>query len=285
MLSMPSSPVAILAGAGTLPVVLADRLQSQGRTSRIIAFRGFADTDIKRRADRVMDLLDVKGIMACLQEWRPEAVVLAGAVRRPKASALLGSYSLFYNMQELKHIVARGDDNLLRGAITLLEENGFRVIGAHEIVPEIMSAEGIFGAKQPEEADFRSIHLGLSVLNSLSHYDIGQGVVVSGQRVLAIEGPEGTDQMLHRVASLQEKRLFSNTSSPSQGGALVKTAKIQQDLRIDMPVIGPKTVREAAKASLSGIAIGAGRTLVLKYEETIREADRLNIYLLGIRSE
>lgn len=284
MASRASGPVAILAGAGTLPATLADRLTKENRRSRIIAFRGFADNDLKKRADKVIDLLDVKGIMACLEEWQPEAVVLAGAVRRPRASALLGSYSLFFNMQELKQIVARGDDNLLRGAITLLEENGFHVIGAHEIAPDIMSAEGNFTKRQPTEADHHSIELGFEVLNSLSHYDIGQGVVVSGHRVLAIEGPEGTDQMLHRVASLHKRRFFGSNSALPQSGVLVKTAKIQQDLRIDMPVIGPKTVREAARAGLSGIAIGAGRTLILKYEETIREADRLNIYLLGIRA-
>ena len=275
-------PVVILAGAGLLPVTLSRRLRASGRSSKILAFRGFADKETLRQADQVMDLLDVRGILTCLEKWQTVGVVLAGAVNRPKPSALLGSYSLFRNMQELKEVIGRGDDHLLRGAMALLEEKGFPVIGAHEIAPDILSGEGVFSRRKPTEQELKAVAAGIDLLNAISAYDIGQGLVLSGQRVLAIEGPEGTDRMLHRVADLQRRSFFSRAVTPFPDSVLVKTAKHQQDLRLDMPAIGPRTVREIARAGIGGIAIGSGKTLIINREETILEADRRDVFLVGI---
>lgn len=277
-----AGPVVILAGAGLLPVTLARRLQSRDHPYKILAFRGFADKETIRQANEVMDLLDVRGILSCLEKWQPTGIVLAGAVRRPKPSALLGSYSLFRNMNELKDVIARGDDHLLRGAVSLLEEKGFKVIGAHEIAPDIMSGEGVFTRRQPTPSEYEAISHSLELLHTLARFDIGQGLVASGRRILAIEGPEGTDKMLRRVASLQRKSIFVRAVAPVANSVLVKTAKLQQDLRVDMPAIGPRTVREAVKAGIGGIAIGSGKTLILEKEETLREADRHNIFLVGL---
>lgn len=280
-----TGPVAILAGAGLLPLALAQRLKSEGRDCRILAFRGFADKAVAGQADKILDLLDVRGILACLQAWQVQSVVLAGAVRRPRASALLGSFSLLLNRRELKEIVARGDDHLLRGAVSLLEDKGFKVLGAHEIIPDITCSEGIFTRRQPVEAEHKVIAHSLDLLDNLSRFDIGQGVVTSNLHILAIEGPEGTDRMLRRVAAQHKRGLFSRKITPFPNSVLVKTAKVGQDLRIDMPAIGPRTVREAAKAGIGGIAVGVGRTLILDQEETIREADRHNMFLIGIAVE
>ncbi len=281
----PTGPVAIIAGAGLLPVALAQHLKGAARPYRILALRGFADRELVRQAHEVVDILDVKGIITHLDGWQPSAVVLAGAVNRPKPSALLGSYSLIRNMGDLKEMVARGDDGLLRGAVSLLEGRGFTVIGAHDILPEILSGEGVFGNRAPSADEDAAIRYGFGALRQLAPYDIGQALALSNQHILAIEGPEGTDRMLRRVAGLRKKGLFSRKSQSYAASALVKTAKAQQDLRVDMPVIGPRTVREVAAAGLSGIAIGAGKTLILNREETIREANRHNLFLVGFCAE
>lgn len=274
-----SGPIAILAGSGELPLLLSDTLRRQGRAHTILAFRGFADRELRRRADRTIDLLDVQVVLGWLEGSRPAAVALAGTVQRPSPSALLSAFSMVRNRAFLKDLLARGDDGLLRGAVDLIEEKGHRVIGVQEIAPELLARAGVLGAVSPEPRDRQAFGRGLDVLERLSPYDIGQATVVSGARVLAIEGPEGTDRMLRRVRRLSRPW---GIRREAEGGVLIKTAKHGQDLRVDLPAIGPRTVVEAHRAGLAGIAVGAGSTLIIDREGTVAEADRRGLFLVGV---
>ncbi|WP_246717623.1 LpxI family protein [Microvirga flocculans] len=277
---MPQGPIAILAGAGQLPIQLVSHLERTGQEVRVLAFRGFAEAELQRRAHATVDLLDLKTIMSTLEEWRPQAVSLVGAVRRPGFSALLSAYSLLRNMHEVKEVIARGDDQVLRGAVMLLEERGHRVVGAHELAPDLVAARTLSGSMQPNADDREAIAVGLDLLAALSAFDIGQGAIVARRHVLAIEGPEGTDRMLRRVRGLRQS--WFGLRRRKEGGVLIKAAKRGQDLRVDMPTIGPRTIIEADKAGLSGIAVGAGSTFVLEQEETLRTADRLGLFLIAV---
>ena len=272
-----ADPVAILAGSGKLPLQLIEHLERQGRDYRVLAFRGFVERQVRQRADATVDLLDIKAISATLESWRPAAVTLAGAVSRPGFSALLGAFSLLRNRQELKDLFARGDDQILRGAVGLLEDYGHRVVGAHELAPGLVVPRNLRSRRVPDEDDRVAIAVGLDLLGALSAFDIGQAAVVARHRVLAIEGPEGTDRTLRRVRRLRGARF--GRRAPREGGVLVKAAKRGQDLRVDMPAVGPRTVLEAARAGLSGIAVGAGSTLLLDRQESLRAADRLGLFI------
>jgi UDP-2,3-diacylglucosamine hydrolase len=278
--SAPAGPVAILAGAGQLPIQLADHLERTGQEYRVLAFRGFALPELRRRAHASVDLLDLKTITGTLEGWQPRAVSLVGAVRRPGFSALLGAYSALRNRQDVKEVIARGDDQVLRGAVMLLEERGHRVVGAHELAPDLVAPSSLSGTVRAGVDDRETIAVGLELLASLSAFDIGQGAIIARRHVLAIEGPEGTDRMLRRVRGLRQS--WFGLRRREEGGVLIKAAKRGQDLRVDMPTIGPRTVIEAAKAGLSGIAIGAGSTFVLEQEETLRTADRLGLFLVAV---
>lgn len=277
-MSDPGGPVAIIAGAGQLPIELADHLKAAGRPHFILAFRGFATTELRRRADAVCDLLDIAAIQRHLESWSPEVVTLAGAVRRPGLSALLGAFSLLRNRREVQEIVTGGDDHVLRGAVRLLEERGFQVVGAHELAPGLVVEADLTAGVPAREEEHPAVQVGLEVLASLALFDIGQAVVVANRRVLAIEGPEGTDRMLQRVAYLRR----SWSGKRSEGGVLVKAAKRGQDLRVDMPAIGPRTVTEAARAGLTGIAVGAGSTFILDREITFAMANRLGLSIASV---
>src|SRR5919107_2661858 len=145
----PSGPIAILAGSGRLPIQLVKHLERTGQEYRVLAFRGFAAPELRRQAHASVDLLDLKTIMSTLEGWRPRAVSLVGAVRRPGFSALLGAYSLLRNRQEVKEVITRGDDQVLRGAVMLLEERGHRVVGAHELAPNLVADRTLCGGRQP----------------------------------------------------------------------------------------------------------------------------------------
>lgn len=279
-MSLPAEgPVAVLAGSGRLPVLVAAALARSGRDHRILAVRGFAPPALRAKAHAVTDLLDVRGIIACLRSWSPAAVTLAGGVSRPAPAAVLGAYAAVRNRQEIGNLMARGDDGLLRGVVSLLEDEGHAVVGAHEIAPDLLAGAGVQGRLHPGEDDRRAIATGVRLLQSLSPYDVGQAAVVVGERVLAVEGPEGTDRMLRRVGSLGRRWPLARRRA---AGVLVKTAKTGQDLRIDMPAIGPRTFAEAARAGLRGVAVGAGSTLIIDREEAIGTADRLGLFLIGL---
>jgi UDP-2,3-diacylglucosamine hydrolase len=273
--------IAILAGSGRFPHLLAENLQRAGRACRILAIRGFAESSLRLKADAVADLLDVKRVLACLTNWRPSAVTFAGGVHRPTLAAVSNAVSMLRNRRELAELMGRGDDGLLRGVIRLLEEQGHRVVGVHDLAPELLAPSGPLGTHRPREDDLRAIGIGMSLLTDISAYDMGQGVVVADERIIAIEGPEGTDRMLTRVQGL--RRSWSLTR-PSSAGVLVKVPKKGQDLRVDLPAVGPRTFVRAAKAGLRGVAVASGVTLVLDREETLRTADRLGLFLLGVEA-
>ena len=274
-----TGPIAILAGSGQFPVLLAESLRRAGRACRILAIRGFADAALRKKADATVDLLDVKRALACLREWNPSAVTLAGSVQRPRPAAVLSAFSMLRNRRELMDLMGRGDDRLLRGVIALLEEQGHRVVGVHDLAPQLLASRGIQGAHRPSPEDERTIAVGMSLLHDISRYDIGQGAVLVDERVLAIEGPEGTDRMLARVRSL--RRSWSLVR-PQAAGVLVKSPKQGQDLRVDLPAIGPLTAARASKAGLRGIAFASGATLILDRDEAIKAADRLGLFLVGV---
>jgi hypothetical protein len=173
-----------------------------------------------------------------------------------------------------------GDDHLLKGVAAVFEEHGFRLVGAHQIAPEILMPEGALGREHPGVRDHADIAKGIALLDAISPFDVGQAVVVADARVLATEAAEGTDQMLARVADLRRSRRIA---APSGRGVLVKAAKRNQDRRLDLPSIGPRTVEGAARAGLAGIAVIAGSTVIAEADRIAEVADRERLFVVGIR--
>ncbi len=280
--SAAEGPVVVIAGGGALPDILLTALARKSRPYRILALRGFADRSLKRRADAAVNILDIAGVLECLGRWQPCAVCLAGAVTRPQPAAFFGALAAFRNSAELRQLMARGDDHLLRAVVAMLEEHGHHVVGAHEVAPDLLAAPGQLGSVPVPETTTASIRTGFRCLADISPYDIGQGLVVHGERVTAIEGAEGTDRMLSRVAALSRGFLLRPAKT---GGVLVKSAKRGQERRVDLPAVGPRTVVRAASAGLAGIAIGAGQVLVVEREKMIAEANRCGLFLAAFDPE
>ncbi len=275
------SDIALIAGSGAFPFEIAYSLREIGRKPFIICLRGFVGRDdALHDFDHVFaDMLDPQKILSLLRERSISRVILAGGVSRPGPMALLSIYSFFRNRDELRRIVSGGDDRILRGVIRLIEENGFSVIGVDEAAPQLLAPDGVMGSIQPQRSTYSDIELGLSILRMMSPYDVGQGVVVVDGRVLAIEGPEGTDAMLDRVRLMQKNRrvILENNIA-----ILVKAPKQGQDHRVDLPAIGPRTIKHAKDAGIKGIAIAAGEVVIVNRIETIRAADQAGLFLKGV---
>ena len=277
-----SSDIAIIAGSGAFPFEIAHSLKENGPSPFIICLRGFVGRDeaLHDFDHAFADMLDPQKILSLLHDKKIKRIILAGGVSRPGPMALLSIYSFFRNRDELKRIVSGGDDRLLRGVIRLLEENNFSVIGVNEAAPKLLANEGLLGSIKEPPTSNADIDMALSCLRMISPYDIGQGVVVAQGRVLAIEGPEGTDAMLDRVRIMQKNRrviLEENTA------ILVKASKNGQDHRVDLPAIGPRTIKNAKAAGLAGIAIAAGEVIIVNRNDTIKDADRAGLFIKGVR--
>jgi DUF1009 family protein len=164
---------------------------------------------------------------------------------------------------------------VLRKVVRFFEKQGLRVVSPAEAAPELVMGAGPLATAAPSPADTSDIARGFALVRALGRYDIGQSVIISGGSIEAIEGAEGTDGMLVRVG--RERR----GSDSARHGILVKRTKPGQDVRVDMPAIGPETVARVVDAGLKGVAVEAGRVLVARRGETIARANAGGVFVAG----
>jgi DUF1009 family protein len=202
-------------------------------------------------------------------------IVFAGAVRRPDLDP--GALDDFTRgaITQLGPALNGGDDALLSGVIGVFERAGFGVIAAHEVLPNLLPRAGVLSARAPGDGDRADAARGFDVLEALGPVDVGQSCVVAGGQVLAIEAVGGTDWMLATLGGQMPGR----PAAASRSGVFCKAPKAGQDLRIDVPTIGPATVFAAGAAKLNGIAIEAGGVIVVDLSETIAAADEAGMFL------
>jgi DUF1009 family protein len=205
-------------------------------------------------------------------------VVLIGSLVRPAFWQLRFDWVTLWALPRIASAYRGGDDHLLSNVSKLVEQRGFRLLGAHEVAPDILVPEGPLGGFSPSKHDHADIAFGLDYLRAAGPFDVGQAVVVASRHVLAVEAVEGTDEMLARVAEL---RASGRLHAPAGSGVLVKAPKLGQDWRFDLPSIGPRTVEGAARAGLAGIAVAAGSTIVAEPDRLVQEADRTGIFVVG----
>lgn len=270
--------IAVVAGGGAFPREVTDACRAAGDEPVMIALRGFADRATRREAVAVVDMLDPAGLISRLSMLRPDAVVLAGGVVRPGPLAVASAYAAFRNRNEIARVLALGDDGLLRAVVAFIEERGWPVLGADSVAPALLAPAGTLTARGPDDAQSAAIGMGRACLAALSPFDVGQALVVSGSRILAVEGPEGTRAMLGRVAEMRRKGRLRKDDPP---GILVKAAKAGQDRRVDLPAVGPRTIAEAAEAGLAGIAVAAGDVILIEKDELLRAAERRGLFVSG----
>ena len=282
-LTAESSPLAIICGAGSLPFTVADATGKQGRRAVLFALRGWADQQRVAAYPHHWIALGQFGRLCRLARREGcRDIVLVGSLVRPAVWRLRLDLATLRLLPRLLRIYRGGDDRLLSGIAKIFEEHGFRVIGAHDIAPDILMPEGALGRARPSERDRSDIAKGLALLAATSPFDVGQGVVVADGHVLMMEAVEGTDLMLARIVEL--RRHGRITAAPGRG-VLVKAAKRGQDRRVDLPSIGPRTVDGVASAGLGGIAVVAGSAVVVEPERIALAADRAGVFVVGVRDE
>lgn len=277
-----TAPLGLVAGGGLMPLRVADAAVKTGRGVHCLLLEGWArPADYAAFPHEVIPLGQVGRMMRALRARHITDLVLAGRIERPSLLALRWDAEGARMLARLgRQALFGGDDRLLSAALRLLREEGFRPLGAQEVLHGLMVEEGLLAGPPPDEIARADIARGIAVTRALGLADAGQGCVVQQGLVLGLEAIEGTDAMLARAGGLKRE---------GPGGVLVKLVKPRQDIRADLPVIGPETVRRAAAAGLVGIAIearqGNAGTLVVDRAETAAAAAAAGLFLVAIRPD
>jgi DUF1009 family protein len=275
-----SSPVGVIAGGGAMPFAVADSLQTRGIAPVLFALRGACDAEGAARFRH--HWISVGQLGRATKLFRSEGcrdLIFIGSLVRPALSEIRLDWGTLRVLGKVMTAFRGGDDHLLSGVGRILEQDGFRMVGIKDVAPDLLMPEGGVTRAAPDGAATADIGKGRDVLGALGPFDIGQAAVVIDGHVVAVEDIEGTDGLLARVARLRaEGRIRARAGR----GVLVKAPKIGQDLRYDLPTVGPRTVEGAARAGLAGIAIAAGNALVVEPQAMIDAADKAGLFVQGI---
>ena len=278
MTSAKAGRLGLIAGGGELPHAIARRCEAEERGLYVIRLAGFTDAHLERWPGETFGMAEIGGILKALKREDCSAICLAGTVNRPDFRTLKPDLKGASVLPGIIAAATRGDDALLRQILLVFEKEGYAVEGADDILGGHTLTPGPLGDLGPTESQLSDLRKSLHVAEKAGELDIGQGAVVCEGLVLAVEAQEGTDAMLARVAGLPADLRGSETS---RKGALGKAPKPIQDLRVDMPVIGTRTIEMAAAAGLAGVGGIAGHLILIDREGIIETADRLGLFVWG----
>src|SRR5947207_2016015 len=275
-----SSPIGLIAAGGVMPFAVADSLIARGVNPVLFALKGSCDPlAVQRFRHHWISLGQVGRAVRLFRAENCRDLVFIGTLVRPALSEIRLDWGTLRVIGRLWAAFRGGDDHLLSGIGRILEQDGFRMVGIKDVAPDLLMPRGCLTLKAPDENAAADIARGRDVLRALSPFDIGQAAVVIDSHVVGVEDIEGTDGLLERVARLRkEGRIRANRGR----GVLVKAPKSGQDLRFDLPTIGPRTIEAADAAGLAGIAVTAGETTVVEAQIMIEAADAAGLFITGV---
>ena len=275
---MISPRLGLIAGGGGLPQAVAQRCEAEGRPIYIVRLEGFADPHLARWPGGDFGMAQIGAILKALKAAGCGAVCLAGNVNRPDFKMLKPDLKGATLLPGIIAAATQGDDALLRKILSAFEDEGFAVEGADDILGGETLTPGPLGRVEPTDHELSDLRKALHVAEKSGELDVGQGAVVCDGLVLAVEAQEGTDQMLARVAGLPAD-LHGRPGDLK--GALGKAPKPIQDLRVDMPVIGARTIEMAHAAGLAGVGGFSGKLILIDRAAILAAADRLGLFVWG----
>lgn len=261
----------IIAGGGLLPVRLAQYCLDNGRDVFAALLAGQAiEADFAAIPHATYRLGAAGSVIKRLRSEGISTLVFAGHVTKPKlADVRPDLWSTGFLVKT--GVFGGGDDNFLQALIRALETEGFTVIGADDIAPDLLAPAGCLTKVAPSDANMQDILTGLAAARALGARDAGQAVVAAAGKIVAEEDRRGTDAMLAGAALKH-----------ALGGVLVKSMKPGQERRADLPAIGPETVAGVSAAGLAGIAVSAGHALILERDACIAAADAAGVFIIAV---
>lgn len=270
--------IGLIAGGGRLPQYVKVAAEEAGNLGVVIALDPFVNPTQFLGADRLR-LGQFGKMVKRLKKTDCTHVCFAGVVKRPDFKRLKPDLKAMRHLPGTIRAAGEGDDALMRHVLGLFEQEGFGVISPQEVCEDLMIGEGVIGAVSMSANHREDALKACEIATEIGRLDIGQGAVVARGVTLAVEAQEGTDAMLTRLLALP-KALRGTVDK--RVGVLAKLVKPTQDIRVDLPTLGPATVRNADEAGLAGIVVEAGGAFVIDRAETIRLADEAGLFIAGL---
>ena len=266
----------LLAGIGHLPVDVAQSARKLGY--KIVAIAVVADTDpeLPENVDvfYTINVGKVGKILRTLKDHGVKEVTMIGKVTK---EVLYKNGVMIPDLTTIKVLASlpdRKDDTIMNAIVKLIEDAGMHVMDQTKLIQPLLPEPGVLTKRKPTEQEWKDMQFGFRMAKELGRLDIGQTVVVKNQAVMALEAIEGTDACILRGGFL------------GKGGVIVaKTAKPAQDNRFDMPSVGTTTLISMIHAGATGIAIEAGRTLLVDRKRTLAMAEEKNITIVSMGEE
>lgn len=295
--------IGLIAGQGTLPEVLSATLAERGTAFRLCALDGFVPDGWHGKPVERFRLETLGSLLHDLSRSGVTEVCFAGRVTRPQIDPAKVDERTRPLLKDMVHAITQGDDAALRILAGFFEAKGMTVIGAHEVAPHLTPSSGCATVAQPTDLSDRDAARGQEIVSAMGSLDVGQTCIVSKNQALAIEALGGTDWMMRSLLAhsdalpheqnppdqwldrvnwmleAPEDRMPKRNPTLPKGGILYKAAKPQQDLRFDMPTIGPQTLMMAAECGLDGVVVEADRVIVLDFETCLSIADAAKLFL------
>ncbi len=241
----------------------------------------FSGKKIKSLDKRIynLNLYELKNCLSILNKNQINEIVILGKIFRPNLSKFKLDGVVDFYLNKLIDAFKKGDGEILNVIISIFTDNGFKVVPITHLTSNFSfkksSKNKIFNHNNNDKEDIKKA---LKILNDLSKYDNAQSIILENGHILAIEAAEGTDEMLDKVYNYKKNLLLDKKSK----GILVKIPKKNQSLKVDLPVIGPRTIKLLKRSRIKSLAISKEFTLVNKIDKTLKEIDKheINLYLI-----
>lgn len=263
--------VGLIAGGGRFPMLVASSARQQGHEVVAVAIKEEADPELEQQVDRChwISLGELTKLVRAFQDEGITEAVMAGRVRHARIySAIRPDWKLFKLLAALPR---KNTDSLLGAVANFLEGEGIRLIESTRFLEPYLAKSGQLTSRSPTNDELADIEYGKEVARALVGFDIGQSVVICERACVAVEAMEGTNDVITRAGTLSNGRPVT----------VVKMAKPNQDMRFDVPVVGPTTFVKMSEVNATALAVEAGKTLFLDMEQALNTANQSKIAVLG----
>jgi len=278
---MKSNKIGIVTGYGALPELIIKDLKKIKIDYCIIFFDRKLKKKFSKENNIFVEYERISSLLDYLNDKKIKKLMFAGYFERPELNINKFDKSSLEFLNPVIQNLYTGDNNIFNSVINVFEKYGFEIINPTFYSPSLLQGEKVMTLKKPNKKHFNEVRNALRIFNSTSRIDVGQSLVISKGLCLAIETLPGTDAMLSFVEKYRKKLSLANHKS----GILFKALKNNQETRIDMPVIGPKTVHKIKKAFLDGIVIQENSVIIINKELTIKLANKHKIFIWSLNLE
>ena len=265
----------LIVGESSLPIFVINKLLKKNVEFLILDLTKF-HVYKKYENSYSLKITELGKAISILKKNNCKNIIFIGKVDRPEISLLKFDRKALFYLPRLFLAFKKGDGNILKEIIKIFQENKINVVNSMKFTPELIFKEKAINNVKINSSDKSSVSKGVNVIKSLSKFDIGQSVVINNGYVLAIEGPEGTDETIKRSLYLSKKYKLKHKS------ILIKFPKANQDLRVDLPTIGLDTVKNCIKSNIKGIAVKRSQNIILDKDKIISLAKKNNFFIISL---